>query len=78
MYDLIGCSDNYSKNSKSLWQYYNDNASVRFKGKITSQTENDKAKDVKLMLLLKYLSNSGRTQSNQNCWQLNIKIYQNW
>ena len=38
MYNLIECSDNYSKTSRSLWQYYkdepNDNLTDSFKSKI--------------------------------------------
>ena len=57
MYNLIGYSDNYSKTTGSLWQYYRDEpattdagsidsfpgngASFKFKGKITGQTRND-------------------------------------
>ena len=69
--------DNYSKTSESLWQYYRDkptstdagalanfpgnNASFKFKQKITSSTRDDNTKVVKIMVPLKYLSNSWRT-----------------
>ena len=74
MYDLIEYSDNYSKTSESLWQYYRDkptltdagalanfpgnNASFKFKQKITSSTRDDNTKVVKIIVPLKYLSNS--------------------
>ena len=70
MYNLIECSDNYSKTSRSLWQYYrdepNDNLvdseSFKSKIKITRKTpDDDNEKDVELMVLLKYLSNFWRT-----------------
>ena len=48
MYNLIECSDNYSKTSRSLWQYYRDEAnanmanseSFRSEIKITGNTPN--------------------------------------
>ena len=70
MYNLIEYSDNYSKTSGSLWQYYkddpNDNLanseSFKFKVKITGNTPNDgNTNDVEIMVPLKYLSNSWRT-----------------
>ena len=70
MYNLIEYSDNYSKTSASLWQYYkddpNDNIanseSFKFKVKITGTTpNNDNTKDVKRIVPLKYLSNFWRT-----------------
>ena len=70
MYNLIEYSDNYTKTSGSLWQYYrdepNDNLadseSFKFKVKITGKTpNNDNEKDVEILVPLKYLSNFGRT-----------------
>ena len=64
MYNLIEYSDNYSKTLGSLWQYYrsdsNDNItrSESFKQKIKIT---EKTKDVKIAVLLKYLSNFWRT-----------------
>ena len=68
MYNLIEYSDNYSKTSGSLWQYYrdepNDNVvdSELFKSKIkiTGKTPGNE-KDVEIMVPLKYLSNFWRT-----------------
>ena len=66
MYNLIEYSDNYSKTSGSLWQYCkddpNDNIanseSFKSKVKITGKTLDDgNTKDVKIIVLLKYLSN---------------------
>ena len=66
MYNLIEYSDNYSKTSGSLWQYYkdepNDNLanseSFKSKIKITGKTcAGGSTKDVKIMVPLKYLSN---------------------
>ena len=66
MYSLIEYSDNYSKTSGSLWQYYkdepNDNIadseSFRSKVKITVKTpDNGNTKDVEIIVPLKYLSN---------------------
>ena len=68
---MIKYSDNYSKISGSLWQYYkddpNDNLvdSKSFKSnvKITGKTPNHgNTKDVEIILPLKYLSNFWRTQ----------------
>ena len=69
MYNLIEYSDNYSKTSGSLWQYYkddpNDNIenSESFKYKIkTGKTPDDgNTKDVGIIVPLKYLSNFWRT-----------------
>ena len=77
MYNLIEYTDNYSKTSGSLWQYYRDepdltdagvvdnspgnSTSFKFKQKITGQTGNDSTKDIEMMVLLKYLSNFWRT-----------------
>ena len=66
MYNLIEYSDNYTKTSGSLWQYYrdepNDNLadseSFKSKIKITGKTPDDNnEKDVEIMVPLKYLSN---------------------
>ena len=70
MYNLIEYSDNYTKTSGSLWQYYrdepNDNLansqSFKSKIKITGKTPDDgNEKDVEIMVPLKYLSNFWRT-----------------
>ena len=70
IYNLIEYSDNYSKTSGSLWQYYkddlNDNTanSDSFKSKVkrTGKTPNNgNTKDVEIILPLKYLSNFWRT-----------------
>ena len=70
MYNLTEYSDNYSKTSESLWQYYkddpNDNLtdseSFKSKVKITGKTPNNRnTKDVEIIVPLKYLSNSWRT-----------------
>ena len=67
---MIEDSDNYSKTSGSLWQYYkdepNDNIadseSFRSKVKITVKTpDNGNTKDVEIIVPLKYLSNFWRT-----------------
>ena len=70
MYNLIEYSDNYSKTSGSLWQYYkddpNDNIiqseSFKYKIKITGKTPaTGITKDVEIIVPLKYLSNFWRT-----------------
>ena len=70
MYNLIEYSDNYSKKSRSLWQYYkddpNDNImqseSFKSKIKITGKTPAaGNTKDVEIIVPLKYLSNFWRT-----------------
>ena len=70
MHNLIEYSDNYSKTSGSLWQYYrdepNDNLadseSFKSKIKITGKApNNDNEKDVEIMVPLKHLSNFWRT-----------------
>ena len=67
---MIEDSDNYSKTSGSLWQYYkdepNDNLanseSFKSKVKITGNTPADgNTKDVEIIVPLKYLSNFWRT-----------------
>ena len=68
MYNLIEYSDKYLKISGSLWQYYKDGPNINlkdsesFKSKIniTGNTHNnDNAKNVKIIVPLKYLSNFG-------------------
>ena len=70
MYNLIEYSDNYSKKSGGLWQYYkkepNDNLanseSFKSKVKMTANTPaGGNTKDVKIIVPLKYLSNFWRT-----------------
>ena len=70
MYNLIEFSNNYSKTSGSLWQYYkddpNDNItdseSFKFKVKITGKTPNNRnTKYIEIIVPLKYLSNFWRT-----------------
>ena len=70
MYNLIEYSDNYSKTSGGLWQYYkddpNDNLanskSFKSKVKITEKTRNNgNTKDVEIIVPLKYLSYFWRT-----------------
>ena len=69
-HNLIKYSDNYSKISGSLWQYYkdepNDNLanseSFQCKVKITGRTPADgNTKDVEIIVPLKHLSNFWRT-----------------
>ena len=66
MYNLIEYSDNYSKTSGNLWQYYKDDQknnlteykSFKSKVKITGNTPVDgNTKDVEIIVPLKYLSN---------------------
>ena len=70
MYNLTEYSDNHSKTSGSLSQYYRDEPngnladSEKFKSKIKipGKTPNDgNEKDVEIMVSLKYLSNFWRT-----------------
>ena len=70
MYNLIEYSNNYSKTSGGLWQYYrddpNDNTaqseSFKYKIKIMRKTHTaSNTKDVEIAMPLKYLSNFWRT-----------------
>ena len=70
MYNLIEYSNNYSKASGSLWQYYKDDPnnyienseSFKFKIKITGKSPDDgNTKDVEIIVPLKYLRNYWRT-----------------
>ena len=70
MYSLLEYCDNYSKTSGSLWQYYKDepsdnlanSESFKSKVKITGNTPADgSAKNVEIIVPLKYLSNFWRT-----------------
>ena len=70
MYNLIEYSDIYSKKSGGLWQYWkyepNDNLanseSFKSKVKITGSTPADgNTKDVKIIVILNYLSKFWRT-----------------
>ena len=73
MYNLIEYSDNYSDSSGSLWNFKrddaNNNANVtndnnaplfKYKVSIIGNTENNEIRnEVKIVVLLKYLSNFG-------------------
>ena len=70
MHNLIEHSDNYSKTSAILWQYYKDylnniktqSESFKSKIKITGKTPAaGNTKDVEIIVPLKYLSNFWRT-----------------
>ena len=70
MYNLIEYSYNYSKTSRSLWQYYRNepnknltnSESFKFKTKITGKAPTDgNTKDVEIIVPLKYLSTFWRT-----------------
>ena len=70
MYDLIEYSHNNSKTSESFWEYYKDDPnyniadteSFKYKVKTTGKTPNDGiAKDVEIIVPLKYLSNFWRS-----------------
>ena len=70
MYNLIKYSNNYSKTSGSLWQYYKDepqdnlanSESFKSKVKVTGNTLPDgNTTDVKIIVSLKCLSNFWRT-----------------
>ena len=70
MHNLIEYSDNYSKTSRTLWQYYRDDPKdtitesesfrkrTKMAGKIPAHGN---TKDVKIAVPLKYLSNFWRT-----------------
>ena len=69
-YNLIEYTDNYSKTSGSLWQYYKDDAndnlanseSCKSKVQITGKTPNNgNTKNAEINIPLKYLSNFWRT-----------------
>ena len=64
MYNFIEYNDNYSKTSRSLWQYYRDepnnniteSESLKSKIKITGYTpDNGNTKNVEIAVALKYL-----------------------
>ena len=70
MHNLIEYSNSYSKTSGRLWQYYNnepndnlaDSEWFKSKVKITGNTPaNGNAKNVEMIVPLKYLSNFWRT-----------------
>ena len=70
VYNLIECSDNYSRASGKLWQYYkdepNDNLAnsepFKSKVKITGRTPAcGNTKDAEIIAPLKYLNNFWRT-----------------
>ena len=70
MYNLIEYSDNYSKASASLYQFYrdepNDNditksKSFKLKSKFLDNTNNEGIINTKIVVPLKYLSNFWRT-----------------
>ena len=89
MYNLIQYSDNYSKTSGILWQFFTEigkivnfnenNATKLFnlKEKLTDQTDNNDTKIVEIMLLLKYLNNFWRTLEMPLInWEITLDL--NW
>ena len=86
IYNLIEYSDNYSKTSVSLWQYYKDypnnnlvdSESFKSKVKITGNTlATGNAKHAEIIAPLKCLSNFWRTLEMQliNC---EVNLILNW
>ena len=84
MYNLAEYSDNYSKTSGSLWQYYKDDPnsniarseSFKSKVKIIGKTPDDgNTKGVEIIVPLKYLSNFWRDLEMQviNC-EVNLEL----
>ena len=69
MYNLLEYNENYTKTSDSLWQYrrdepddnITDSKSFKSKSSITDNINNAGTANVKIVVLLKYLSNFGRT-----------------
>ena len=70
IYNLMKYSDNYSKMSEKLWQYYRDepantiqdSESFKFKNKMTGNArDNGDPKNVEISVSVKYLSNFWRT-----------------
>ena len=57
MYNLIKCSDNYSKTSESLWQYYKDEPNNNL---ADSDSIKSKIKIIVIIVPFKYLSNFWR------------------
>ena len=81
-YNLIEYSDNYSKTSRSLWQYYKDDPndtitdSESFKSKVKITEKNpDNGNTIEIIVQLKYLSNFWRTLEMPliNC-EVNLKL----
>ena len=81
MYNLIKYSNNYSKTSESLWQYYkndpNDNItqseSFKFKIKTTGKTPAAGNTKDQIIVPLKYLSNFWRTLQMLINSEVNLK-----
>ena len=70
MYNMIKCSDDYSKTFGSLWQYFKDepddnltdSESYKPNVKVTGSTSSDgNEKDVEIIVPLTYLNNFWRT-----------------
>ena len=65
MYNLIEYSDNYSKTSGSLWQYYKDEPNDNLRDSESFKSD-DNTKDFEIIVPLKYLSNF--------CWTLEMTL----
>ena len=73
VYNLIKCSDNYSKTAGHLWLSYRNESALNDNGNVidftdntdslkkTGRTGNNDIKNVEIMVPLKYVSNSWRT-----------------
>ena len=74
VYNLIKCSDNYSKTAGHLWLSYRNESALNDNGNVidftdntdslkkTDRTGNNDIKNVEIMVPLKYVSNSWRTR----------------
>ena len=73
VYNLIKCSDNYSKTAGHLWLSYRNESALNDNGNVidftdntdslkkTDRTGNNDIKNVEIMVPLKYVSKSWRT-----------------
>ena len=73
VYNLIKCTDNYSKTAGHLWLSYRNESALNDNGNVidftdntdslkkTDRTGNNDIKNVEVMVPLKYVSNSWRT-----------------
>ena len=61
MYNLIECSDNYTKTSGNLWQYYRDKPNVNLADSESFKSKTKITGRISAEVFKKYLSNFWRT-----------------
>ena len=78
MYNLIECSDAYSKTSRSLWQYYRDEPALDNNGNINDFPANNNNNCVSFKLNQKITGKTGNVGTENNEIMVPLKYLSNF